>query len=324
MVPNFIVPEEVFQIEENGKTAITNYICRLLMACSGVKINKDQRNLGIVDQENIFSMILNTKYPDFDYPNGTFDEKIIIEEEQCLYEDVVQSIRLVIRYEYTNFSLRFIIGKTVHGIQYKCYALYRNFTIQGHNALRDHPIWILKNVSSWFYKTQMIYPFYRQFHIHVEEEKMVKEMIGEISLLEEMKREILSFLPERKWNILMLYGGFKYFSIFIMEGDLSIVQNDDHYATPFLHMMMDLSHPEIVISRFVKPFDSQFNIYENIVERIEEVIPGKIIQLERVASLNPHVILETMKKWMNSHSYQGKYVPENESREGILEEMIHS
>ncbi len=324
MVPDFYVPEEVFQVEENGKTAITNYICRLLMACSEVEMDENQRSVGIVDQEYIFSSILNTRYPDFDYPNGTLDENIIIEEEQCPYEDIVRSIRLVIRYQYTDFSLRFIIGKTVHGIQYKGYVLYRNMTLQGHDALKDHPMWILRKVSSWFYKTKMIYPFFRQFHMQVEEEKMVRERIGEISLLEEMKREILTFIPERRWNIMMLYGGFKYFSIFIMEGDLSIVRNDDHYATPFLHLMMDLSHPEIVITRFVKPFDSPFNIYENIVETMEEVIPGKIIQLERVASLNPHVILETMKKWMNSHSYQGKYVEEDESREGILEELIHS
>ncbi len=152
---------------------------------------------------------------------------------------------------------------------------------------------------------------------------MVRERIEEISLLEEMKREILVFVPERKWNIFMLYGGFKYFSIYIMEGDLSIVENDDHYATPFLHLMMDFTHPEIVISRFVKPFDSPFNIYENIVETMEDVIPGKIIQLERVASLNPQMILETMKKWMISHSYQGKYIEEDESRVGILEKMIH-
>lgn len=334
VVPAFIVPEEVFQIEENGKTAITNYICRLLMACLKVrlKMEKDHfpllprsRDMGPVDQENVFNLLLHTNHHQhFDYPDVTLDPKFIIQEEQYVYQEQMNSIRLDIRYEYVDWTLRFSISRTVHGMQYKCYTLYRNFNITGDNALRDHSMWFLQNVASWFYKTHFIYPFYRQFHMHVEEEKRSREVIGEISIIEEMKREILSFVPEKKWNILMLYGGFKYFNILIMEGDLSIVKKDYHYATPFIHLMMDLSHPEIIISRFLKPFDSGFCIHENVVESIEEITRDKILQLEKVSSTDPHVILETLKSWMISHSFQGKYVEEEESRKGILQELILS
>lgn len=333
VVPAFIVPEEVFQIEENGKTAITNYICRLLMACSKVRSDMESdhfpllprsREMGPVDQENVFNLLLHANHQTFDYPDVALDPKFIIQEEQHVYQEQMNSIRLDIRYEYVDLTLRFLIGRTVHGMQYKCYTLYRNFNIQVHSALRDHPMWFLKNVASWYYKTHFIYPFYQQFHMHIEEEKRSREVIGDISIIEEMKREILSFVPEKKWNIFMLYGGFKYFNILIMEGDLSIVARDNCYATPFIHLMMDLSHPEIIISRFLKPFDSGFIVSENIVESIEEIARDKILQLEKVSSTDPHVIFLTLKSWMISHSFQGKYVEEEESREGILQELILS
>jgi hypothetical protein len=343
VVPHFMSPEEVFLIEENGKTAITNYICRLLMACSRKRLDSNWRNSSAIDQEGIFFLKLNHKYPDFDYPDVSLDSKFIIQEEQHVYQEqmntfspsqsgendyhsarVITSIRLDIRYEYVDWTLRFSIGKTTHGMQYKCYTMYRNFNIQGHNALRDHQMWFLKNLAGWFYKTHFIYPFYRLFHMHIEEERRSREVIQEIPIIEEMKREILSFVPEKKWNIFMLYGGFKYFNILIMEGDLSIVKKDRHYATPFIHLMMDLSHPDIIISRFVKPFDSGFVIHENVVESIEEIARDKILQLEKVSSTDPHVILETMRSWMISHSYQGKYVEEEEPKEAILQELILS
>ena len=333
VVPAFIVPEEVFQIAENGKTAITNYICRLLMACQKVRSKMDRdrfpllpttRDVGPVDQEKIFNLLLHARHQNFDYPDVPLDPKFIIQEEQHVYQEQMTSIQLNLRYEYVDWTLRFSISKTIHGMQYKCYTLYRNFNITGHNALRDHSMWFLQNVATWFYKTHFIYPFYRQFQMHLEEEKRSRETIREISIIEEMKIEILSFIPEKKWNILMLYGGFKYFNILIMEGDLSIVKKDRHYATPFIHLMMDLSHPEIIISRFLKPFDSGFVIHENVVESIEEISRDNILQLEKVSSTDPHVILETLKSWMISHSFQGKYVEEEESREGILQELILS
>ena len=333
VVPNFMVPEEAFQIENNGKTAITNYICRLLMACKTVWLNmnsdphllsllRDVGPIGPVDQENMFNLIMSEKHNTFDYPDVPLDSKFIIQEEQNSYQQEMISIRLNISYEYIDLKLRLSISNTIYGMEYKCYTLYRNYNIQLPSALRDHPMWFLKNVSSWFYKIHFIYPFFQQFHMHVEEEKIVRERIGEISLLEEMKREILSFVPDRKWNIMMLFG--KYFNIFIMEGDLSVIKKDKCYATHFIHLMMDLSNPEITISRFVKPFNSDFIVYENIVESIEEIVEDKILQLEKVSSTDPNLILLTMKSWMISHSFKGKYMEEEEeSREGILRELIN-
>lgn len=333
VVPNFMVPEEVFRIEENGKTAITNYICRLLMACKTVWLNMKsdhslflpyQKEAGPVDQENMFNLIMSEKHNTFDYPDVPLDSKFIIQEEQNSYQQEIISIRLNISYEYIDLKLRLSISNTIYGMEYKCYTLYRNYNIQLPSALRDHPMWFLKNVSSWLYKINFIYPFYHQFHMHVQEEKMARELIQEIPIIKEMRSEILSFIPDRKWNIMMLFG--KYFNIFIMEGDLSVINRDKCYATHFIHLMMDLSNPEIIISRFVKPFNSDFIVYENIVESTEEIVDDKILQLEKVSSTDPDVILETMRSWMISHSFKGKYVEEEEeeSREAILQELILS
>lgn len=324
MIPDFLVSEEILRIEENGKTCITNYITHLLMRCFHTKVSPHwTKDLNPIDQESLFFAKLH-RYSSVDHPYLEVDSKFMIQEEKNIYQDQLTSIRLDISYEYVDWTLRFSIGKTVSGMQYKCYIMYRNFTIQGHNALRDHPMWFLSNVASWFYKTRFIYPFYRQFHMYIEEERRSQKIIQEISIIEEMKIEILSFVTKKNWNIFMLYGGFKYFNILIMEGDLSIVKKDCHYATPFIHLMMDLSNAEIIISRFVKPFNSGFVIHENIVESIEEIARDKILQLEKVSSTDPNVILETLRSWMILHSYQGNYMEEEESRGAILQELILS
>lgn len=323
VVPNFMVPAEAFLIEENGKTAITNYICRLLMAYKTVLLNSDLSLLrDIRPSENMFNLIMSETHNTFDYTDVPLDSKFTIQEEQNSYQQKMISIRLNISYEYIDLKLRLSISDTKYGMVYKCYTLYRNYNIQVDSALSDHPIWLLNNVGEWLYKIHFIYPFYNQFHMHVQEERMVRELIKEIPIIKEMRSEILSFIPDRKWNIMMLLG--KYFNIFIMEGDLSVINRDECYATNFIHLMMeDLSDPKITISRFVKPFNSGFFVYDNIVESIEEIVEDKILQLEKVSSTDPNLILETMKSWMISHSFKGKYMEEEESREGILQELIN-